>query len=284
MTEAMMQGKVCLVTGATSGIGKATALGLAELGATVVLVGRDAGVGKAARDEIARQSGNAATDILNADLASQASIHQLAETFQQKYDRLDVLINNAGLVANKRQVTVDGNELTFAVNVLAPFLVTHLLLDRLKASAPSRVVNVASMAQSPLDFADIQNERHYRSFNVYGQSKLADILFTYELARRLQGTGVTANCLHPGVIATNLMRDMPAPIRAGLRLFFASPEQGARTSIYLASSPEVATVTGKYFVNGKPARSSRATYNEADAKRLWDICAELAHVTVAAMT
>jgi NAD(P)-dependent dehydrogenase (short-subunit alcohol dehydrogenase family) len=277
-----MQGKVCLVTGATSGIGKATALGLARLGATVVLVGRDPDIGKAARDEIAQHSGNAATDILLADLASQASIRQLAETFQQRYDRLDVLVNNAGISPIRRQVTVDGIELTFAVNVLAPFLLTNLLLDRLTASAPARVVNVASTAQSPLNFADIQNERRYNALNVYSQSKLADILFTYELARRLQGTGVTANCLHPGVIATNLLRDLPAPIRALTKLFFATPEKGARTSIYLASSPDVASVTGTYFVNSKPARSSRTTYSEADAKRLWDICAGLTHVTQAA--
>src|SRR5467141_2955036 len=245
-----MQGKVCLLTGATSGIGKATALGLAQMGATVVMVSRDRARGEAAQAEIKTKSGNAAVDLLLADLSAQQSIRQLVENFQQRYTQLHVLINNAGLFVLRRRTTVDGLEMTFAVDYLAPFLLTNLLLDMLKASAPARIVNVSSNSHEAgyIKLDDLQAEHHYRSMRAYRQSKLAVVLFTYELARRLQGTGVTANCLHPGGVGTNLFRGLPGFLQALIKLVTIGPERGARTSIYLASSPEVEGITGKYFV------------------------------------
>lgn len=275
MEQASMQGKICLVTGSTSGIGKATAMGLAKLGATVIMVARDKDRGEATRSEIQTKSGNNSVDLLLTDLASQASIHQMAQDFQQKYSRLDVLVNNAGISPMKRTLTMDGIEKTFAVNVLAYFLLTNLLLDVLKSSAPARIVNVASAAHSPINFDDLQHEKHFGWMDVYGQSKFGTILFTYELAKRLQGTGVTANCLHPGVIGTNLMRELPPVAGWFMKLFFSSAEKGAETSIYLASSREVEGVSGKYFIKRKEAMSSKETYDEAAQQRLWQICAQL---------
>jgi len=271
-----MQGKVCLLTGATSGIGKATALGLAQMGATVVMVSRDRARGEAAQAEIKTKSGNAAVDLLLADLSAQQSIRQLVENFQQRYTQLHVLINNAGLFVLRRRTTVDGLEMTFAVDYLAPFLLTNLLLDMLKASAPARIVNVSSNLHEAgyIKLDDLQAEHHYRSMRAYGQAKLAVVLFTYELARRLQGTGVTANCLHPGFVATNIGQSgMGLASRIVTRLIFAfgiSPQEGAKTSLYLASSPEVEGVTGKYFVKGIPQRSAPISYDEALQRRLWE--------------
>ncbi len=210
--DTSMQGKVCLLTGATAGIGKATALGLAQMGATVVMVSRDRARGEAAQAEIKTKSGNAAVDLLLADLSAQQSIRQLAENFQQRYTQLHVLINNAGLFMLRRRTTVDGLEMTFAVDYLAPFLLTNLLLDVLKASAPARIVNVSSNSHEAgyIKLDDLQAEHNYRSMRAYGQAKLAVVLFTYELARRLQGTGVTANCLHPGFVATRGDGQLPA--------------------------------------------------------------------------
>jgi NAD(P)-dependent dehydrogenase (short-subunit alcohol dehydrogenase family) len=205
ITRTNMQGKICLVTGANSGIGKATVMGLARQGATVIMVSRNAAKGEAARDELRAKSGNSAIDLLLADLSSQQSIRQLAENFKQRYTQLHVLINNAGGYYMKRQESPDGLEMTLAVNYLAPFLLTNLLLDTLKASAPARIINVSSTAQASnfIDMDDLQATKHYSGGRAYGQSKLAEVLFTYELARRLQGTGVTANCLHPGFVASN---------------------------------------------------------------------------------
>src|SRR6266571_796457 len=199
-----MQGKICMVTGANSGIGKATALALAQMGATVVMVCRDRARGEEARSEITTKSRKNAVDLLQADLSSQQSIRQLVEHFKHRYTQLHVLINNAGAAFTGRRETVDGLEMTFAVNYLAPFLLTNLLLDVLKASAPARIVNVSSNSHEAgyIQMDDLQAE-HYRSMRVYGQAKLAVVLFTYELARRLQGTGVTDNCLHPGFVATH---------------------------------------------------------------------------------
>jgi NAD(P)-dependent dehydrogenase (short-subunit alcohol dehydrogenase family) len=271
-----MQGKVCLITGATSGIGKVTALELAKMGATVVIVGRDRARGEAVQSEIKAKSGNEAVDLLLADLSSQASIWQLAEDFQQRYSHLHVLINNAGLVQLSRHTTVDGLETTFAVNYLAPFLLTSLLLDMLKASAPARIVNVSSSSHEAanINIRDLQLEKGYRIMRAYGQSKLALLMYTYELARRLEGSGVTVNSLHPGFVATNIgQRGMAPVLRPIIKLIFSrgiSPEEGAKTTIYLASSADVEGVTGNYFVKCAPRKSARISYDVALQQKLWE--------------
>ena len=276
-----MQGKICMVTGANSGIGKATALALAQMGATVVMVCRDRARGEEARSEITTKSRNNAVDLLQADLSSQQSIRQLVEHFKQRYTHLHVLINNAGAAFTGRRETVDGLEMTFAVNYLAPFLLTNLLLDVLKASAPARIVNVSSASHKSgyIQMDDLQGEKHNRSMRAYPQSKLAIVLFTYELARRLQGTGVTANCLDPGFVATNIgQTGASLPVRLLIKLigsFGTSPEKGAKTSIYLASSPEVEGVTGKYFVKSLPKRSAAISYDESLQRKLWEQSAKL---------
>src|SRR5438270_12470461 len=252
--KSSMQGKICMVTGANSGIGKATALALAQMGATVVMVCRNRARGEQARSEITTKSRNNAVDLLQADLSSQQSIRQLVETFQHHYTHLHVLINNAGVAFPGRRETVDGLEMTFAVNFLAPFLLTNLLLDMLKASAPARIVNVSSNSHEAgyIQMDNLQSKNPYRSMRVYGQSKLALVLFTYELARRLEGTGVTVNSLHPGFVATQFGQRYVGPaFRLLVKLigsFGTSPQEGAKTSIYLASSPEVECDTGQYFV------------------------------------
>ena len=271
-----MCGKVCLVTGSNSGIGKATALGLARLSATVVMVCRDQSKGEAAQAEIKQRSGNPSVDLLIADLSSQHSIRHLAQAVIARYPQVHVLVNNAGMInPRQRALTIDGMEQTFAVNHLAPFLLTTLLLDHLKASAPARIVTVASAVQNAINFDDLQHEQHYRVWEIYGQSKLATILFTYELARRLEGTGVTANCLHPGVVSTNLARDRNPLFGAMARLLFTRAEKGAQTSIYVASSPEVEGKSGKYFVKQRETRSSAASYDTASAQRLWQVSEHL---------
>jgi retinol dehydrogenase-14 len=278
-----MSEKICLITGATSGIGKATAMGLANMGASVAMVGRDRDRGEAVMAEIKEGSGNGSVDLMLADVSSQEEIRRLADEFKEAYPRLDVLINNAGVFLSKRITTVDGMETTFAVNHLAYFLLTNLLLDLLKASAPSRIVNVSSGAQSngTIDFDDLQGEKGYKGTKAYSQSKLANVLFTYELARRLEGTGVTANCLHPGAVKTNFGSGSSGVfgfmVRA-LRPLMISPEKGAETSIYLASSPEVEGLSGRYFVKKAEARSSDVSYDERIARRLWDVSAELTNL------
>ena len=267
-----MHGKVCVVTGANSGIGRATALGLAGRGATVVLVCRSHARGAPVLEEI-RCGGSGTADLLIADLASQRQIRAVAAAYLKRFGRLDVLVNNAGVSGwRTRLVTEDGLERTFAVNHLAPFLLTGLLLERLKASAPARVVTVSSAAHRlfPLDFDDLQGERRYSSFAAYCRSKLANVLFTYELARRVDGTGVTANCLHPGVVATDLFRDMPRWLRAMLvRPVVLTPAQGADTVLHLATAPALTEVSGRYFVRRRPVRSSRASRDAHAARRLW---------------
>src|SRR5216684_2996124 len=282
-----MQGKVCIVTGANSGIGKATSQGLAQMGATVVMVCRDRTKGEEAQNEIKTKSGNDAIDLLLAELSSQDSIRQLVENFQQHYTQLHVLINNAGGVNLSRRDTVDGFEMTFAVNHLAPFLLTNLLLDKLKASAPARIVNVSSESHESgyIKMDDLQLEKKYRLMRAYGQSKLALVLFTYELARRLQGTGVTANSLHPGFVATNIGQSGVGRVgRSIVKLIFSSlgisPEEGAKTSIYLASSPDIEGVTGKYFVKSIPVRSAPISYDESLQRQLWEESAKLVNLPV----
>ena len=269
-----MQGKVCLITGASSGIGRAAALELAERGATVVLLCRNEERGASVLEEIARRSGSGTTTLLTADLESQRQVREAAAAFLERFDRLDVLINNAGVAGwGTRLVTEDGLERTFAVNHLAPFLLTGLLLDRLLASAPARVVTVSSAAHKcyRLHLDDLQGERRYSGFGAYSRSKLANVLFTQELSRRLEGTGVTANCLHPGVVATGIFRNIPRWMRVVLTSqLVLSPEKGADTVLYLATAPEVAAVTGQYFVRRRPVRSSRASRDAAAARRLWE--------------
>jgi NAD(P)-dependent dehydrogenase (short-subunit alcohol dehydrogenase family) len=279
MQQDRMTGRVCVVTGATRGIGRATADGLARLDATVVLVCRRLEDGQRVSREIATAAGRQ-PDVVPLDLSSQVAIRHGAEELRRRYPAIHVLINNAGIITRKREVTVDGLEKQFAVNHLAYFLLTRLLLDCLRAGVPSRVINVSSGVHSgaTLDFEDLQGDRSYRANRAYGQSKLANILFTYELARRLNGTGITVNCLHPGVIGTQLLADyMGAPPGAGAvaRTFGATPERGAATSIYLASSPEVAGVTGRYFEDKRARRSSQESYDEAAARRLWEISERL---------
>ncbi|MFX1466051.1 MAG: SDR family oxidoreductase [Promethearchaeota archaeon] len=271
-----MKGRICMVTGANSGIGKATALGLAEMDATVVMVCRNQKWGEDAKEEIIEVTGNQSIDLLIADLSSQTAIHQLVSKFKRKYQKLHVLINNAGVLLQKFSLTEDGIETTFAVNHLAPFLLTNLLLDTISASAPARIINVSSGTHSwaHLNLDDLQNENIYDAWTAYSQSKLALILFTYELARRLKGTNVTANCLHPGVIDTNIgsITHVEHPISSKS---FNKLRRGAETSIYLASSTEVELVTGKYFVRKSMTKSSTESYDKAIAKGLWQISEEL---------
>jgi NAD(P)-dependent dehydrogenase (short-subunit alcohol dehydrogenase family) len=281
-----MTGKNVLVTGGTGGIGKATAVGLAALGARVGITGRDQGRGEAAAADIRAASGNRAVDVFTADLSWQAQVRRLAGEVLDAYPRLDVLVNNVGGFWAHRHVTADGLEHTFALNHLAPFLLTHLLLDRLTASAPARVVTVSSGAHATgrIDFADLQGSTAYSGQRAYAASKLANVMFTYELARRLDGTGVTATVLHPGVVRTNFAAEDQAGIKVILPLlrpFLKSPAAGAATTIYLASSAQVDGVTGRYFANRKPRTSSKASYDTARAERLWQLSADLVGLTAA---
>lgn len=273
-----MNGKICMITGANSGIGKATAIGLAKLNATVIMVCRDKKRGEKAREEIINQTGNKNIDLFLCDLSSQGEIRKLVSDFKEKYQNLNVLINNAGIMLKNRSECVDGLEMNFAVHVLAPFLLTNLLIDVLKKSAPSRVIIVDSAMhkRGRIDFDDLQCEnKKYSLVSAYGNSKLAELLITYEFSRRLKGTGTTVNTLHPGVVASNLGRDQSKFSQWFARKFFKSPEEGAETSIYLASSPEVEEITGKYFANKESRESSEKSYNREDSKRLWEICAEI---------
>ncbi len=273
-----MHGKVCIVTGAASGIGAMTAQALAQQGAAVILVGRDSEKGAVTVNRIKRQTGNPAVEFMRADLSAQKEIRRLAQQFRSHYQHLDVLVNNAGAIFARRQETVDGIEMTFALNYLSYFLLTNLLLDTIEASVPARIINVASRshARAQIDFDDLQSRSGYRGLQAYAHSKLAIVLFTYELARRLEGTGVTVNALHPGVVATNFGMNESGILGLVMRLFrfaFISPEQGAQTSIYLATSPEVEGVTGKYFVKCEAVPSSPASYDAATASRLWRVSA-----------
>lgn len=273
-----MEGKVCLVTGANAGIGAVTARALAERGATVVVVGRSLDRCEATVGKIRHETGNRAVETLLADLSSQSDVRRLAREFLDRHPRLDVLVNNAGAAFTKQQESADGIEMTFALNHLAYFLLTNLLLDTLRVSAPSRIVNVASdahrMAAQGLPFDDLRSPSQYRGFRSYAHSKLANILFTFELARRLEGTGVTANALHPGFVASSFFEDngwRGAIIGAAAKLVAISPEAGAKTSIYLATAPEVEGISGRYFVKQKDVEPSPAARDEAAAKRLWEL-------------
>jgi NAD(P)-dependent dehydrogenase (short-subunit alcohol dehydrogenase family) len=281
-----MNGKICLVTGGTNGIGKATAQTLAQMGATVVIVGRNAPKTAQLVEEIRAASGNKNVDSLLADLSSQEEVRRLADEFKSKYPHLHVLLNNAGAVFLQRQLSVDGIEMTFALNHLAYFLLTNLLLDTLKASAPARIINVSSGAHTSgrIEFDNLQGERSYGS-RAYGNSKLANILFTMELARRLEGTevtGVTVNALHPGFVATGFGKNNGKIIAALVSIFAPlvarSPAKGAETPIYLASSPSVEGITGKYFYDSHVIPPAPQATDMAVARKLWDVSAELVHL------
>jgi retinol dehydrogenase 14 len=277
-----LEDRTWIVTGASSGIGKATALGLARLGGNLVLACRDAGRGEAARSEIVQESKNSKVSLMIVDLASQASIVSFAEQFTQDYRRLDALVNNAGIYTAERRTTPDGLEETFAVNYLGGFLLSHLLLDLLLATAPSRIVNVSSSAHegATIDFDDLQGEQKYRGYRAYGQSKLAQVLFTIEFARRLAGTGVTVNACHPGVIKTNLGAEANAAFRVA-RMFFKSPAKGAETPVFLAASPTVSTLTGQYFADRRVKPPSKAAQDPYTAKRLYEVSLKLAGLSEA---
>ena len=278
-----MKGKTCLITGGNSGIGKETAVGLAKLGATTVIVSRNLEKGEAAVIEIKSRSGSQDVDILQGDLSSRDSVRELADDFRRRYKRLHVLINNAGVYMPKRKVTVDGLEATFVTNHLGHFILTNLLLDLLKENTPSRIINVTSAAHRGynINFEDLQGERKYSAFHAYGQSKLANILFTYELAKKLQGTGVTVNCLHPGVVRTGFGKDQRGLFSIAVHIispFMMSPAKAAKNLIYLATAPELENVTGKHFSKGKEEKSSNESYDEASAQKLWEISSELAEL------
>jgi retinol dehydrogenase 12 len=274
-----LSGKVILVTGATEGIGRVTAERLAGMGTQVIILGRNPSKTAAVAAAI-RQSTGARVEVLVADLSILAQVHGAAQEFLAHHNRLDVLVNNAGAIFTSRQVSADGYEMTFALNHLGYFLLSMLLLDTLKASAPARIVNVSSGAHqvASLDFSDLQSEKSYTAFGAYGRSKLANIYFTYELARRLEGSGVTANCLHPGFVATNFGASNGGIFRPIFRLgqiFALSPEKGAQTSIYLASSPAVDGVSGKYFDRKRAVASSSVSYDREAAARLWAISLQM---------
>ncbi|HUW90930.1 MAG TPA: SDR family oxidoreductase [Candidatus Nanopelagicaceae bacterium] len=273
-----MEGKICIVTGANSGIGKATAIGLAKMNATVVMLCRSKERGEEAQSEIIELTGNNNVDLLICDLSSQKEIRDFESEFKSKYQNLHVLINNAGVMLSKKLLSVDGFEMNFAVNHLAPFLLTNLLLDILKKSAPSRIINVGSAAHrmGKIDFEDLEKKnKKGRFFRLYGSSKLALTLVSYELSRKLEGSRVTVNVVHPGLINTKLGRDRSSTRNGFANKFLKSPEIGAETSIFLASSPEVEGITGKYFAKKKEKLSSKDSYNEEYAKRLWEISTEM---------
>ena len=278
-----MAGRTVLVTGGSGGIGRATALGLAAMGAHLAITGRDRGRAEDTAREI-RAASAGQVDVLVADLSAQSEVRRLAGEVLQRLSRIDVLVNNVGGYWNTRHVTADGLERTFAVNHLAPFLLTNLLLGRLRQSTPARVVTVSSNVQAlgRIDFEDLQAERSYSGARAYSQSKLANVLFTYELARRLQGTSVTANALHPGVVRTALGAEDPRAVQRLLmpvmRPFMKAPAQGAATSVYLASAPGLEQVTGRFFAGRKPRKSAKRSYDPAAAARLWQVSADLAQV------
>ena len=268
--------KIAVVTGATSGIGRVTAVALAKEGMHLVLPVRNMDKGKAFKEELAELTGNKEVEVMHCNLASFDSIRQFAASFREKYDRLHLLVNNAGTWETKRKLSEDGVEMNFAVNHLAPFLLTNLLVDTIVASAPARIVNVSSTAhkQATMNFNDLEGQKRWSSMRSYGQGKLANIFFTRKLARELEGTGVTVNCLHPGVVETRLFDKMPRLFRWLFGLFMISPEKGAQTSIYLATSPEVKDVTGEYFAKKKIAKTTGHARDIEVAEKLWEVSRE----------
>lgn len=274
-----LNNKICLITGATSGIGKVSARELANSGLTVIINGRNLEKCKKTVQEIKRITGNNKVAYILADLSSQKEVRNLVHQFKSQYNRLDILINNAGVILGNHQYSVDKIEMTFAINHLSHFLLTDLLLGIIKTSEPSRIINVSSAVHNwaSINFEDIDNKKQYNGMNVYSQSKLANILFTYELARKLDKSKVTVNAMHPGLVATNLGSNIDDPEGKSWYSFIQtgmSPEEGAKTILYLATSPEVEKVSGKYFENKKAIRSSKESYDNEIAKKFWKLSAE----------
>ena len=275
-----MKNQVCVVTGANSGIGEETALSLAKLGATVILLCRNYERGNIALKNIISESNNKNVELMLCDLSSQNSIFDFTSKFKNKYDRLNVLINNAGILLNKRTISVDGIENTFAINHLGPFILTNSLLNLLKSSSPSRIINVSSSAhyRTNFDVDNLQGEKKYSSFDAYCKSKLYNVLFTYELSRKLAGSNVTVNCLHPGFIPTNLFANSSFFYKAIVKILspiLIDAKSGSKTSTYLATSKDVENITGKYFVKCKPKKSSKISYDKSTSKNLWNISEKL---------
>ena len=280
MIKNSLQGKICLVTGSTSGIGKVTARELANMGATVVLVSRNRAKGEATRAEIKRATGNDNVDLLVADLSLLQEVRRVVKEFQHTYSHLHILVNNAGGVYSSRKITSEGLEATLVFNYLAPFLLTELLVDTLKASAPARVINVSTMIHSKnIAFDNLQGEKSYSAMGMYGQAKLALIIFSYELARRLDGSGVSVNALHPGLVRSNFNSGTTGMVHfmSGIAYSLAgiSVERGAQASLYLATSPQVEGVTGKYFVKNRESKSAPISYDRALAQCLWQVSEQL---------
>ena len=278
-TSDLMKGKICIVTGANSGIGKATSLGLAKMGATIVMVCRNKERGEKALNEIKEEINDDSADLMLVDLSSQKEIYDFVKDYKTRYQKLHVLINNAGVNLSKRTMTEDGIETTFAVNTIAPFLLNNLLLDTLQKSSPSRIINVVSSVHArSFHFDDLYGEKHYHQIRIYSQSKLATILLSYELTRRIEGSSVTVNCVHPGYVKTNMVRNFRKFVKYFYHLvglFLSSPKRGARGSIYLASSPEVEGVTGKFFNKKKETKTNKASYDKNLAREVWKLCTDL---------
>ena len=276
----------CLITGANSGIGKAAAKGLAKLGASIILVSRNHTRGERTLNELKQNTGSNKFHLFITDLSSQKSIIDLAANIKSKFNCIDILINNAGAYFSKRHITIDGIEATLAVNYLSRFFLTNLLLDKVLLSKQGRIINVSGELhrKGRLNFENMEYPGNYSAFKAVSQSRLADILFVYELSRRLKNTKVTCNCLHPGFVATNIINNDPDSsllkriIYKSISPFLKSPEKGAETVIYLASSPEVANVSGKYFIDKKCVQSSPVTYDEDIAKRLWKVSEQMIKV------
>lgn len=268
--------KVCIITGATSGIGREAAFDIARKGIHLVLPVRNMSKGMTLKNEIAKQTGNQQVHLFECDLSSMDSIRKFCDDFLQKYNHLHILINNAGTWETRRKESADGIELTLAVNHLAPFLITNLLLNRMKKSTPARIINVSSKAhiRGNLNFQDLEGKNSWSSFGSYANSKLANILFTRELARRLNGSGITANSLHPGVVDTRLYHKMPSFLTSFFRLFMISPSKGSETIVHLALSPEVQQVSGEYFYKKKVRKPARQALDDTAARRLWEVSCE----------
>ncbi|MEW6776080.1 MAG: SDR family oxidoreductase [Bdellovibrionota bacterium] len=280
-----LRGKVCIVTGANSGVGKETAAALAADGATLVMACRNAEKSKPVLEEVRARSNSKNVELLLLDLASTESVHQFAEEFRKKYGKLDILINNAGLYKKEREMTRNGMETQFQTNHLGPFLLTNLLLDLLKKSAPARIVNVSSEGHRLgfLHFDNLQGERIWNGWLQYCTTKLENILFTLELAKRIQGTGVTANSLHPGPVNSGFaVGEVPAALHRIAQFFMISPQEGAKTSLYAATSPEMEGVTGRYLAKSRIAKEARKAQNAQAAARLWQISEELSGLKKAA--